>query len=145
MIDVEQNSSIFLKFLEFKFNQHNLSSHQPHLFIVIIPGKTLDLLRGSTWDRGMKATLIALFVSMFLVGCVRERITDYYDNGQKKYERTWKGQELDGPVTWWYENGQMRQQIKYKDGTKDGPFIVWNEKGKEIRRENYKDGEIVKD
>ena len=69
----------------------------------------------------MKATLIALFVAMLLVGCVRERITDYYDNGQKKYERTWKGQEL------------------------DGPFIVWNEKGKEIRRENYKDGEIVKD
>ena len=93
----------------------------------------------------MKATLIGLFVAMFLVGCVRERITDYYDNGQKKYERTWKGQKLDGPVTWWYENGQKRQQINYKDDKKDGPFILWNEKGKEIRRENYKDGEIVKD
>ena len=64
----------------------------------------------------MKATLIAPFVSMFLVGCVREQITYYYDNGQKKYKRTWKGQEL------------------------DGPFIVWNQKGKEIRRENNKDG-----
>jgi len=134
-----------MKFLLVNFIQHNLSSHQPHLFIVRVFGKTLDLSQGSTWDREMKATLIALFVSMLLVGCVRDRITDYYDNGQKKYERTWKGQELDGPVTWWYENGQMRQQINYKDGKKDGPFIVWNEKGKEIRRENYKDGEIVKD
>ena len=47
-----------------------------------------------------------------MVGCVRDRITDYYDNGQKKYERTWKGQELDGPVTWWYENGQKAQADK---------------------------------
>jgi hypothetical protein len=96
-------------------------------------------------DRGMKAILLSLFVALLMVGCMRDRITDYYDNGQKKWERHWKGQELDGPVTWWYENGQKRQQINYKDGKKDGPFIVWNEKGKEIRRENYKDGELVKD
>ena len=93
----------------------------------------------------MKATLIALFVAMLLVGCVRDRITDYYDNGQKKYERTWKGRELDGPVTWWYENGQKRQQINYKNDKKHGFLIVWNEKGKEIRRENYKEGELVED
>ena len=95
--------------------------------------------------KSMKATLVALFTAILMVGCVRDQITDYYDNGQKKYERTWMGQELDGPVTWWYENGQKRQQINYKDGKKDGPFIVWNEKGKEIRRENYKDGKLVED
>ena len=93
----------------------------------------------------MKAILLSLFVALLMVGCLRDRITDYYDNGQKKWERHWKGQELDGPVTWWYENGQKRQQINYKDGKKDGPFIVWNEKWKEIRRENYKEGELVKD
>ena len=93
----------------------------------------------------MKAFLIALFVTLFMFGCVREAITDYYDNGQKKYERTCKGRELDGPVTWWYESGQKSKQINYKNGKKDGPFIVWNEKGEEIRRENYKDGELVED
>ena len=92
----------------------------------------------------MKAILLSLFVALLMLGCVREPITDYYDNGQKKYERTWKGRELDGPVTWWYENGQKSKQINYKDGKKDGPFIIWDEKGKEIRRENYKDGELVK-
>ena len=96
-------------------------------------------------NREMKAVLLSLFVSLLMVGCMRDRITDYYDNGQKKYERTWKGRELDGPVTWWYENGQKQKQINYKDGKKDGPLIVWNEKGKEIRRENYKDGERVQD
>ena len=90
----------------------------------------------------MKATLVALFTAILMVGCVRDQITDYYDNGKKKYERTWKGQELDGPVTWWYENGQKRQQINFKDGKKDGPFIVWNENGKEIRQLEFNDIQI---
>ena len=118
----------------------------------------------------MKARIISLFVAMLLVGCVRDRITDYYDNGQKKWERSYKDRQLIGPVTWWYESGQIKKEFhhkhggkmhgpatwwhengqkilekNYKDGKLDGPFIVWNEKGKEIRRENYKDGEIVKD
>ena len=93
----------------------------------------------------MKATWFVAIVGLLLVGCGRDRLVDYYDNGQKKWERHWKGQELDGPVTWWYESGQKRQQINYKDGKKHGPFIVWNEKGKEVRRENYKDGEEVED
>ena len=39
----------------------------------------------------MKAILFSL-IALLMVGCVRERTTDYYDNGQKKYERTWKGE-----------------------------------------------------
>jgi len=112
----------------------------------------------------VKATLFSLFVVLLMGGCVndrwvdrtllkplesvtrvRERKTDYYDNGQRKYERTWKGRDLDGPVTWWYENGQKRQQINYKDGKQHGLFIVWGENGKEIRRENFKDGEKIED
>ena len=79
-----------------------------------------------------------------MVGCVRDRITDYYDNGQKKYERTWKDQELDGPVTWWYENGQKTAN-KLQGRQERRAFYCGNEKGKEIRRENYKDGELVED
>ena len=114
-------------------------SHQLEAFFPLIPERLV------AWIGGMKATLFATIVGLLMVGCMRDRITDYYDNGQKKWERHWKGQELDGPVTWWYESGQKRQQINYKDGKKHGPFIVWNEKGKELRRENYKDGEEVED
>ena len=106
---------------------------------------TLDPRRMKRLDRVVKVILLSLFVVLLMGGCMRDRLVDYYDNGQKKWERHWKAQELDGPVTWWYENGQKRQQINYKDGKKDGPFIVWNEKGKEIRRENYQEGELVKD
>ena len=153
------------------FIQHNHhSSYQPHLIIVRVLGKTLDLSQGSIWDWEMKATLIGLFVALLMVGCVRDRRTDYYENGQKKYQRSFKDRHLIGPVTWWYESGQKKKELhfkyggkqhgpatwwyengqkmrekNYKDGKLDGLFITWNEKGKEIRRENYKNGEIVKD
>ena len=112
---------------------------------MIILGKALDLSHGSTWIRGMKATLLALFVGLLFVGCGRDRLVDYYDNGQKKWERHWKGQDLDGPVTWWYESGQKRQQINYKDGKEHGLFIWWNEDGTEVHRKTYEDGELVDD
>ena len=93
----------------------------------------------------MKATLLALFVGLLFVGCGRDRLVDYYDNGQKKWERHRKGQDLDGPVTWWYESGQKRQQINYKDGKEHGLFIWWNEDGTEVHRKTYEDGELVDD
>ena len=118
MIDMEQNSSIFLQFLEVKFIKHNLSSHQPHLFIFIILGKTLDLSQGSIWDREMKAILIGLFFAMLLFGCGRNRLVDYYENGQKKWERSYKDRQLIGPVTWWYESGQIKKELHHKHGGK---------------------------
>ena len=77
---------------------------------------------------GDESALIALFVSMFLVGCVRERITDYYDNGQKSRKHS-EGPEFDGPVTWWYENGRA-PAINYKDGKKDGPLLCGMKRGR---------------
>ena len=91
----------------------------------------------------MKATLIGLFVAVLLVGCVRDRLVDYYDNGQKKWERHWKGQNLDGPVTWWYENGEKRQQINYKNGKKEGLWIRWYENGQKKLEGNYQDGRLM--
>jgi antitoxin component YwqK of YwqJK toxin-antitoxin module len=93
----------------------------------------------------MKAKVIALFVALLMGGCGRDLLVDYYDNGQKKWERYWKGQDLDGPVTWWYESGQKQKQLNYKDGKQHGPSIWWNENGKEVYRKTYKDGKEVKD
>ena len=105
--------------------------------------------------KSMKITLFALFAVILMDGCVRERKTEYYDNGQKKYEATWKEplfkkknephSKLDGPFTKWRENGQKSYQKNYKDGKKHGPFIVYNTKGEEVRRDNYKDGKLVED
>ena len=144
MIDMEQNSSIFLQFLEVNFIKHNLSSHQPHLFIVIILGKTLDLSQGNYLCREMKATLIAQFVALLLVGCVGDRRIDYYENGQKKWDRSYKDRQLIGPVTWWYESGQIKKEFHHKYGGKmHGPATWWYENGQKMFNRNYNDGRIL--
>ena len=93
----------------------------------------------------MKATLIALFVALLLFGCGRDRLVDYYDNGQKKWERFYKDTQLIGAVTWWYENGKKMLEKNYKDGKLDGLLIMWDENGTEKSRKSYKDGELVDD
>jgi len=119
---------------------------------------------------GMKVFLFSFFVALLMVGCVRDRMIDYYENGQKKWERSYKDRQLIGPVTWWYESGKKKKELhhkyggkmhgpatwwyengqkmlekNYKDGKLDGLFIAWNEKGKEIKRKKYKEGELVRD
>ena len=42
--------------------------------------------------------------------------TFYYENGQKKEEKTYKIGELDGLYNMWYENGQKVEETIYKDG-----------------------------
>ena len=61
----------------------------------------VDPRRMKRLDRVVKVILLSLFVVLLMGGCMRDRLVDYYDNGQKKWERHWKAQELDGPVTWW--------------------------------------------
>ena len=52
----------------------------------------------------------------------------YYDNGQKKYERTYKDGKLDGKWTWWHNNGQKRYERTYKDGELI-ESTLWDEEG----------------
>jgi len=42
--------------------------------------------------------------------------TEWYDNGHKKEEGTYKDGKKDGLWTSWYENGQKRSETTYKDG-----------------------------
>ena len=49
------------------------------------------LLAGCVSDQWVDRTLLK---PVEAVTSKRERSTDYYENGQKKYERTWKGRDL---------------------------------------------------
>ena len=40
----------------------------------------------------------------------------WYNNGQKKWEGTYKDGEYDGKWTEWYENGQKWEEETWKDG-----------------------------
>ena len=49
--------------------------------------------------------------------------TEWYENGQKEIEGTFKDGKPDGLSTLWYENGQKRQE-----GT-ENEWTYWNEDG----------------
>ena len=53
--------------------------------------------------------------------------TEWYENGQKKFEENYNYGKLDGRLTWWYENGQINQEITYKDGIVK--TTTWDENG----------------
>ena len=92
--------------------------------------------------------------------------TLWYENGQKKGERTYKDGKQDGLMTWWYKNGQKKAETTFTDdkvmtsvvwrpnGEKcpvtnvvngNGAKVYYNEDGTVERRETYRDGEIVSD
>ena len=56
------------------------------------------------------------------------KYVEYYRNGQKKGEGTYKDGKENGLWTKWYENGQKRKETTYKDG-KYISKKEWNEDG----------------
>ena len=54
--------------------------------------------------------------------------TEWYENGQKKREETYKDGKPDGLWTWWYENGQKKCEGTYRDGEIIS-YTSWNEDG----------------
>ena len=69
--------------------------------------------------------------------------TEWYYNGQKEYERTFKDGNKDGLYTHWYVSGQKRVEGTYKDGKKDGKWTKWYENGQKKSEEIFKDGKFV--
>ena len=53
---------------------------------------------------------------------------EYFENGQKSEERTYKNGFEDGLWTNWYENGQKMYETTFKDG-KEIDYKAWDEDG----------------
>ena len=71
-------------------------------------------------------------------GIEKIKYEEYYKNGQKESEETYKDGKPDGKWTYWYENGQKWQEGTYKDDKEDGLFTEWYENGQKIREVTYK-------
>jgi len=65
--------------------------------------------------------------------------TEFYENGQKKSEGTYKDGKEDGLYTSWFENGQKRGERIYVDGFIDD-LKGWNIYGQINRIYLYKNG-----
>ena len=68
---------------------------------------------------------------------------EYYDNGLKFGEGTWKNGKEVGLFTSWYENGQIRSEETYKDGELDGKLILWYEDGQKGLEGTHKNGKLI--
>ena len=49
----------------------------------------------------------------------------------------------DGLHTEWWDNGQKKLEVTYKDGKPDGLGTVWYENGQKKLEGTYKDGELI--
>ena len=67
---------------------------------------------------------------------------EWYENGQKKNERSYKNGKPNGLWTEWYENGQKYMEGTYKDGEKDGLFTKWSNDGLKEEKGTYKAGKL---
>ena len=54
---------------------------------------------------------------------------EYYDNGKKRLEATYKDSKQDGLTTFWYENGNKYSEGTYIDGRLTGKVTYWYEHG----------------
>ena len=71
------------------------------------------------------------------------KYTEWYENGQKRSEETWKDGKLNGKTTIWYENGQKEEEGTYKDGIPDGKRTTWYENGQKRSEGTFKDGDLI--
>ncbi len=53
----------------------------------------------------------------------------WYENGHKEVEGTFKDGRLNGLMTVWYENGQKEGEVNWKDGILVKVIGGWNEDG----------------
>ena len=110
----------------------------------------------------MKVTLLALFVTLLMVGCGEssnpsesaemnntapkkdaiETAVDWSkleDRDGVKYlpnEKT----SFTGRAESFHENGQKEKEVNFKDGKEDGLHSYWYENGQKMEKKNYKDG-----
>ena len=74
--------------------------------------------------------------------------------GKKEFEGSYKEGKKDGLWTNWYENGQKSSEITYKngkqyiirtykDGKREGFWTWWYANGQKFYEDVYKDGELI--
>ena len=92
----------------------------------------------SLWDNGQKK-----FEGSYKNGELNGLETKWYKNGQKKFEGTYKNGKQVGKWTTWYSIGQKWSEVTYKNGKEDGLWTTWYDNGQKFFEGTYKDGELI--
>jgi antitoxin component YwqK of YwqJK toxin-antitoxin module len=102
-------------------------------------GTSMAKMTINEWRKNPNDPDMLYFKNCFL--CEKNGVyTEYYENGQKRWERTYKDGKKDGLSTRWYENGQKLEEGTYKDGKENGLRTLWYENGQKEGEVDFKDG-----
>ena len=72
-----------------------------------------------------------------------EKHIEYYPNGNKKEEGTYKDGKDDKITSLYWENGRKQFEGTFKNGEHDGKMTVWYESGQKDTEKTYKDGKFI--
>lgn len=70
------------------------------------------------------------------------KVFEKYENGQKKWQRTYEDGKLNSTTTSWFKNGQKKWQRSYDDGKLDVTTTYWYKKGQKKKEAFFKNGKI---
>ena len=103
-------------------------------------GQTYDHIE--FYDNGISPKVIRTYkVSKGKIELFKK--TEWYENGQKNGEGTFKDGEKHGKWTRLHRNGKKWYDFTYKDGKEDGLHTNWHSNGKKRYEKTYKDGELI--
>ncbi|NPD83876.1 hypothetical protein HNS38_03850 [Lentimicrobium sp. L6] len=71
--------------------------------------------------------------------------TDYYKNGNKKYEVFMIDGKLEGWYKIWYESGELDSEIEYHNGMRNGLMLEYYKNGQISARMLYDNGNCIND
>lgn len=81
-------------------------------------------------------------MSLIVVACGKETITEYYDSGKTKTIHEVKDGVFDGSYKEYFESGSLRGQGQYKGGRPDGTHFQYFEDGTVRLETPYRNGEL---
>jgi antitoxin component YwqK of YwqJK toxin-antitoxin module len=86
-------------------------------------------------------TILLLACLVFVPSIICAEVeTEYWPNGNLRWERTYTDGKLDGVCKEYDENGTLREEIPFKNGKKDGIYRSYYSDGKLRNEASYKNG-----
>jgi antitoxin component YwqK of YwqJK toxin-antitoxin module len=73
----------------------------------------------------------------YVDGGLQGPLMTWYDNGQKREETQFEGNQPHGLWTTWHDNGQKRSESYYEDGRKVGLWRMWDRDGKLVDEQDH--------
>jgi antitoxin component YwqK of YwqJK toxin-antitoxin module/pimeloyl-ACP methyl ester carboxylesterase len=145
----EKPSSLYF---DSKFNESNKEQAKYKRVIESNEGKSRNLIQVRDYYTSGKIQMQGTFkylnpkikISSYWfrnLGNVRHgNFTYWYENGQKKWEGSYKNNLLHGPAKKWYESGQIQSICSYKEVREHGKSVYLQKNGEIRFQATFKDG-----